>query len=205
MDVLLIGLGTFAVVCASPGPAVVAVVSTAMDRGFRPSFVLTLGLTLALGAWGVLAAAGFGAVLLAAPTALVALKVVGGAYLLWLAWGAGRSALTAGDAAMPGPRAGFRTGLLLNLSNPKTVFAWSATIAVGTPEGAPWAPFLLVPLCMGVMVAIYVLYGLVFSRPVMREAYAGLRRWVEGAAAALFGLAGLGLLRDGLLSAARRT
>ncbi|MEM7641402.1 MAG: LysE family transporter [Pseudomonadota bacterium] len=203
MATLLIGLATFAIVCASPGPAVVAVVSTAMARGFRAALTLTAGLSLALGLWGVLAAAGFGAVLAAAPSALLAFKVLGGAYLLWLAWGAGRSALTPADA----PRAvasGFRAGLLLNLSNPKAVFAWTATIAVGTPADMPGLAWVLVPAAMVVTILIYALYAAAFSRPPMRRAYDRARRWIEGAASALFALAGLALLRDAALSLARR-
>ncbi|MEM7490524.1 MAG: LysE family transporter [Pseudomonadota bacterium] len=204
MDTLLLGLATFAVVCASPGPAVVAVVSTAMARGFRAAMVLTAGLSLALGAWGLLAAAGFGAVLAAAPSALLAFKVAGGAYLLWLAWGAGRAAAQPGAAPAAGP-SGFRAGLILNLSNPKSVFAWTATIAVGTPPDMPALAWVLVPAAMAVTVAIYALYAAAFSRPLLRRAYGTARRWIDGATSALFALAGLALLRDAALQAVRRS
>ncbi|GIT90214.1 amino acid transporter [Jannaschia pagri] len=204
METLLIGLATFAVVCASPGPAVVAVVTTAMARGFGATVALTLGMALALGGWGILAAAGFGAVLAAAPSALIALKILGGLYLIYLAWGAGRSALDTTEGAPPPVVASFRAGLLLNLSNPKSVFAWTATIAVGTPVDAPELAWLLVPLAMGVTVAIYLVYGFAFSRGPMRLAYRRLRRWLDAGASALFGLAGLGLIRDGLLTLWRR-
>ncbi|UWQ22893.1 LysE family translocator [Jannaschia sp. W003] len=203
-DALLIGLATFAVVCASPGPAGLAVVSTAMARGFAASLPLTLGLALALGVWGVVAAAGLGAVLLAAPSALLAFKLFAGLFLLWLAWGAGRSALRPDTSPAPPLRAGFRAGLLLNLSNPKAVLAWSATIAVGTAPDAPWTGWLLVPLAMALTVAIYVAYALAFSRAPLRRAYGRARRGIDGVAAVLFGLAGLAMLRDAAVSLARR-
>ncbi len=204
MDSILIGLATFAVVCASPGPAVLAVVSTAMARGFAAAMSLTLGLALALGVWGVLAAAGFGALLAAAPAALVTLKLFGGAYLLFLAWGAGRAAFSRNSDPRLSPAAGFRAGLLLNLSNPKAVFAWTATIAVGTPAEAPGLAWLLVPLATGVTVAIYTGYSLAFSRSPLRKAYARLRVWMSAVTAGLFALAGAALLRDGVLTAMRR-
>lgn len=196
MSALLLGLATFAVICASPGPAVLAVVSTAMARGLAAALTLTMGLAVAvaLGLWGVLAALGFGAVLAAAPMALTVMKVVGGAYLLWLAWGAGRAALSREAGAVSAPAAGFRAGLLLNLSNPKAVLAWSATIAVGAPPEAPWAAFALVPLCVAATVAIYAIYAAVFSLPAMRRGYRAARRWIEGATAALLGAAGVSLL-----------
>ncbi|SDZ55671.1 Threonine/homoserine/homoserine lactone efflux protein [Jannaschia faecimaris] len=205
MNELLIGLLTFAAVCATPGPAVVAVISSAMSRGFRSSFALTLGLASALGVWGVLAAAGFGAVLAAAPSMLIVLKVLGGIYLLWLAWGAGRSAWASRTSDLPQVRSGFRAGLVLNLSNPKSILAWTATIAVGTPPDAPGMAWLLVPLAALVTVMIYVFYGLFFSLPVMRSAYGRMRRWIDGIAAGVFGAAGLGLMSEGVSSALRRS
>ena len=194
MSALLLGLATFAVVCASPGPAVLAVISTAMARGLAAAMALTLGLTVALGLWGVLAALGFGAVLAAAPMALTAMKVLGGAYLLWLAWCAGRAALSREAEAVSAPASGFRAGLLLNLSNPKAVLAWSATIAVGAPPDAPMAAVALVPLCLAATVAIYAAYAAVFSLPAMRRGYRAARRWIEGATAALLGAAGVSLM-----------
>ena len=61
MSALLVGLAAYAVVCASPGPAILAVVSTAMARGLPAALTLAMGLTVGLGVWGVLAALGFGA------------------------------------------------------------------------------------------------------------------------------------------------
>ncbi len=204
METFLFGLATFAIVCASPGPAVLAMVTTAMARGMGAAMRLNLGLTLALGVWGLFAAAGFGAVLAAAPSALIGFKVGGGAYLLWLAWGAGCAAIrpASGTLAIP---SGFRAGLILNLSNPKAVFAWTATIAVGTPPDMPGLAWLLVPLTMVATVLIYAIYGLIFSRPLMRGAYASARRWIDGVASGLFALAGLALMRDGAFALARRS
>ncbi|MBM2577200.1 LysE family transporter [Jannaschia sp. Os4] len=197
MDVLLIGLATFSVVCATPGPAILTVIGTAMAQGLGTALRLSLGLSLALGLWGVLAAAGFGALLAAAPTALAVLKAGGGVYLLWLAWSAGRAALRvrAGTAAGGG---GFRAGLLLNLSNPKSVFAWTAAIAVGTPPEAPALAWLLVPMATVAAVAINGTYAVVFSRPAFRTAYARARRWLDGIAATVFAAFGAGLLSEGL-------
>ncbi|WGH79214.1 LysE family translocator [Jannaschia ovalis] len=203
VDSLLLGLATFAVVCASPGPAILTVVQTAMARGLRPALMLALGLSLALGVWGLLAAAGFGVVLAAAPSALLLLKILGGGYLLWLAFASGRAAAS-DEPVRARAAAGFRAGLVLNLSNPKAVFAWTATIAVGTPAAAPGLAWLLVPLATILAVAINGGYALVFSRRAMRRAYDRTRRWIDGMAAALFGLAGLALIRDGLIGAVRR-
>ncbi|MEM8825291.1 MAG: LysE family transporter, partial [Pseudomonadota bacterium] len=137
------------------------------------------------------------------PSALIGLKLIGGAYLLWLAWASGRAAMAPG-ATKPAAASGFKAGLFLNLSNPKAVFAWTATIAVGTPADAPGLAWLLVPLATLLAVAINGGYALVFSRPPMRRAYDRARAWIEGTAASLFALAGLALIRDAALSMVRR-
>jgi threonine/homoserine/homoserine lactone efflux protein len=203
MDALLLGLATFAVVCASPGPAILTVIQTAMARGLRAALALALGLSLALGVWGLVAPTGLHAILAAAPSVLVTFKLVGGAYLLWLAWTSARSAAAPKPVASLAAR-GFRAGLILNLSNPKSILAWTAAIAVGTPPDAPGLAWALVPLATLAAVAINGGYAIVFSRPPMRRAYDRARRWIDGAAAGLFALAGLALLRDGLTGALRR-
>lgn len=73
--------------------------------------------------WHVaLAALGLAAVIAAHPEALTAIKYVGAAYLLWLAWKSWQagSALGSGRAA-PDARRAFLRGILSNVTNPKPV------------------------------------------------------------------------------------
>ncbi|MFN3868099.1 MAG: LysE family translocator [Hyphomicrobiaceae bacterium] len=139
----------FFVAAASPGPATLAVSTTAMAAGARPAAALGLGLAVGLAFWGVVAAAGLGAVLVQSSVALTVLRWFGGAYLLWLAWQSARSALLPTrlpDEAVPvaDGRMMFR-GLILNLSNPKAVLAWISVLAIGlgSTEGGSIKPRLL--------------------------------------------------------------
>ena len=188
----------FLVAAGSPGPATLAVAATAMARGRRAGMATGLGLGLGLAFWGVIAAAGLGAAILAWAPALVVLRLAGGAFLLWLAWKSAKSALQPDVADDPSPlpdRALFRRGLLLNLLNPKAVLAWGAVIAIGLPQGAGPAEFAaIVAVCSAIGVALYAIYAVAFSMPPVRGWYTRARRGIEAACALSFGLAGIRLM-----------
>lgn len=190
----------FFVAAASPGPATLAVAATAMAHGRAAGLAFSAGLALGLAFWGVLAAAGLGALMLTSTTALVVLRLLGGAYLLYLAWGSARSALSADDERVAPPprvagRVAFRRGLLLNLLNPKAVLAWIAVLAIGLPGGAGATELLLVTIACALLgLAIYAGYAVILSRPAAMAFYRRARRWLEGVFAAVFGYAGLRLM-----------
>lgn len=198
----LIAVGlAFWVVAASPGPANISNATIAMKYGRKPSLIYGAGLSVALAFWGVLAATGLGAVLQASVGLLVALKVLGAAYLLWLAWQSARSAFNPRPAKLARVPAGnwFLRGLILNLSNPKSVVAWMAALSVGLDPNATAASVAITTLlCVGVAFANNLMYSLVFSTNGMMAAYDRSRRWVDGVVAGLFALAGFGLLKSAL-------
>ncbi|RKK02658.1 LysE family transporter, partial [Teichococcus wenyumeiae] len=75
-----------AISTATPGSATVMAVASGARFGFVPSLPLVAGLALGIGVMAAAAAGGLGAVLLLLPSAQVALRLAGTAYLLWLAW-----------------------------------------------------------------------------------------------------------------------
>ncbi len=197
---LLAPAATFVIAAGSPGPATLAVAATAMARGRRSGLALAAGLALGLALWGVVVGAGLGALMLHWAPALVALRVAGGALLIWLAWKSALSAPAAApdrDRGLPpaAPGVMFRRGLLLNAMNPKAVLAWTAVIAVGLPSGADaarlWA---VVAVCAVLGVAVNSLYAVWFSVPAVTAFYRRARRGLEAAFAAFFGYAGLRLI-----------
>ncbi|MEO1775807.1 MAG: LysE family translocator [Pseudomonadota bacterium] len=190
----------FAVAAGSPGPATLAVAATAMARGRRAGCWLGAGLALGLTFWGIVAAAGLGALMLQSVTALTILRILGGLYLLYLAWKAAQSAIMTDAAAAEAVKGAagwglFRQGLALNLMNPKAVLAWLAVLAIGLPAGAEAGMVALVTgLCAALGLALYLVYVALFSLPAVMGGYRRARRGIEAAVAALFGLAGLRLL-----------
>ena len=137
MPVSALGLfAGFAVVASfTPGPAVMLAVNNAMHFGWRRALWSSLGNISGLLTLSMLSALGINAVLQGSATAFTLLKTAGALYLIWLGvqqWrkagaGAGASA-PAAPAPAPGlgavqarPRALYRRGLTVALTNPKAI------------------------------------------------------------------------------------
>lgn len=194
---LLVPAATFLVAAGSPGPATLAVAATAMARGRRSGLMLGAGLSVGLAFWGVIAAAGLGVLMLHWTPALMALRIAGGGFLIWLAWKSARSALTVTPAEDQDPPAAsssamFLRGVLLTAMNPKAVLAWTAVISIGLPSDAGAAQlWTIVAVCTTLGAALYALYAVGVSFPTVTAGYWRARRGLEAAFAALFGYAGL--------------
>ncbi|MEM6973803.1 MAG: LysE family translocator [Pseudomonadota bacterium] len=196
LEAMLPALIAFFVAAASPGPATLALAATAMSRGLRPGMAFATGLAVGLALWGIVAAAGLGALMQTSAWALVVVRMIGGAYLLYLAWQAARAALSAADETrhLLGGNL-FRRGAMLNATNPKAVFAWLAVLSIGLPDGGtPGTLWLMTAACALLGLAIYLSYAMAFSRPAMMAGYASGRRWIEALAALVFGLVGFRLI-----------
>ncbi len=199
LTTLLMVAAAFWVIAASPGPANISNAAVAMRYGRRASIIYGLGLSVALAFWGLLAATGMGAVLQASVWLLVVLKVLGGCYLLWLAWQSGRSALQPGDTQVTEIGAGrwFWRGMILNLSNPKSVIAWMAALSMGLdPSDTILSVVATTLVCTAIAFFNNLSYSLVFSMGGMMAVYRRCRRWIEGASAVLFATGGLALIRS---------
>ncbi|NNE21598.1 MAG: LysE family transporter [Rhizobiales bacterium] len=188
----------FFIVTVSPGPANIAVATVAMSSGRPGGLLFGLGLSVGLAFWGVVAATGMGAVLQGASHLLIALKIAGGLYLLWLALQSARSAIKPSGSASAKSYRGrwFTRGLILNLSNPKAVVAWMAALSMGLGSGDnATAVVTALLVCVALGFVNYAGYALVFSISGVMSGYSRARRWIDGVVAGLFALAGFGLLR----------
>ncbi|WP_127104600.1 LysE family translocator [Pararhodobacter zhoushanensis] len=200
LDAFLLAFIAYLFAVASPGPSTLAIISTAMTQGRIPAVVLALGVMTGSMVWAGLAATGLSALLTTYAQALVAIKIAGGVYLLFLAYKSARSALSASaPSQLPSARmtagALYRRGVLLHLSNPKSVLGWVAILSLGLGPAAPaHSAQILIAGCAVLGVAVHVGYALLFSMPQVTRAYRAARRWIDGALALLFGLAGLRLL-----------
>ena len=197
-SLITIGIAFF-VAAASPGPATLGAATVAMRSGRRDGIRFALGLSAGLAFWGIIAATGVGAILEASAWALTLLKLVGGVYLLWLALRFAQSARRNSEVNTHFVTGShwFTRGLLLNLSNPKAVIAWMATLSLGISNNHGILQVAVATLlCMILGALIYAAYALAFSMPGAMNGYARARRWIDGAVAGVFAIAGLGLLRS---------
>ncbi len=204
LSLLSIGLAFF-VIAVSPGPATLSNATIAMSRGRKASLVYGAGLSLGLLFWGIIAASGMGAILQSSVYLLMALKVFGGMYLLWLAFLSGKSALNPSDSKITevdsrvSNKEWLIRGFILNISNPKTVIAWMAALSVGM--GANDGILSLtagVIVCTLVGFAVNAMYSLCFSLSGIMYGYQKASRWINGIAAGLFALSGVALFRSAL-------
>jgi homoserine/homoserine lactone efflux protein len=136
---------TFAVVavCVSlvPGPAVVAVVSSALRGGFRSSLAANAGVLVGDAAFVAAAAAGLGALLVASHPLFVAVKWLGIAYLAYLGVRALLDRGTGYTFDAPGrERRAFRLGLTTQLANPKVMLFFGALLPQFVDASHPATP-----------------------------------------------------------------
>jgi threonine/homoserine/homoserine lactone efflux protein len=195
--------GTYILAAGSPGPSNMAIMSIAMRAGRSPALAFALGVMTGSVTWGVLAATGSSALLHAYAGILPALRVAGGAYLLYLAYKAARSAARpfvareTGERAEGPLRAFYLRGLALHLTNPKAILAWVAIIALGLPADAPaFGPAVIVAGCAMLGCLTFGGYALAFSTRPVAAAYARMCRGFDGLLALTFGYAGLRLLLE---------
>jgi threonine/homoserine/homoserine lactone efflux protein len=195
---------TFFVVAASPGPATLAVSTVSAAWGRQRGMLFGAGFALGLGFWGLVAARGLGAILQTTAHLFVLLKVAGGIYLLWLAYGSARAAMRMGDVgdgaddhAPKNSGRWFARGLALNLSNPKAVVAWMAALSVGLGAEDGMLSLIIATIgCALIGLLIYAAYAAAFSLSSVMFGYARFRRGIDSTVAALFAVAGLALLRS---------
>ena len=84
MQAWLLFCATEAILCFTPGPAVLLVVSQAISRGTRAGFAASLGILTANIAYFALSGTSLGAVLVTSWQAFTVIKWVGAGYLVWL-------------------------------------------------------------------------------------------------------------------------
>ncbi|MBX2826196.1 MAG: LysE family translocator [Gammaproteobacteria bacterium] len=191
----------FFIVAVSPGPATISNAAIAMSQGRKTSLIYGAGLSCGLVFWGVIAATGMGAVLQGSLYLLLVLKVLGGLYLLWLAYQSGQAAMRKDTEVVvkTEDRRWFLRGLVLNMSNPKSVIAWMAALSLGLGANSGTSAVIAATLvCIIVGFVTNALYSVVFSVRGMMLGYRRFRRNIDGFVAALFTVAGLGLIRSAI-------
>jgi threonine/homoserine/homoserine lactone efflux protein len=165
---------TSLIVVVSPGTGVLYTVAAGLSRGSRASIVAAFGCTLGILPHMAAAILGVAALLHASAVAFQSLKVVGVAYLLYMAWSAlrERGALEVEDAG--GPRSAGRvivTAILINLLNPKLSMFFLAFLPqfVSAADPRPLARMLeLSAVFMLLTFVVFVGYG-VFAASIRRH------------------------------------
>lgn len=191
----------YTIAVASPGPSNMAIMGVAMGQGRMPALVLAAGIMTGSMVWAVLAATGVSTLLAAYANALTAIKIGGGLYLLYLAVKSARSALKVGEdearqeRGLIDYRRLYWRGLMLHLTNPKSILAWIAIMSLGLKSDAPGhTASATIAGCAVIGLTTFGGYALIFSAQPMVRLYQKARRWIEATLALFFGFAGIRLL-----------
>jgi len=203
---LLIAWTAYLIGTASPGPAILAILTTSISQGRKAGLALAFGVLTGSYTWAMLTASGLSALIRACGHAIIILKIAGACYLFWLAYNALRAAMRSDRSAIV-PAAKVQTslkrlylkGLGIHLTNPKAIFSWIMLVSLGMPEGAPvgvTATFIGGCMVLGLMT--FCGFAIVFSLSPVHRAYLRSKRLIESLMAGFFAFAGLKLLTSRL-------
>lgn len=181
----------------SPGPAVLLSARTGLTGGMRAGMLVAAGIGLGAVIWASAALFGLALVFEAAPAALWSLKIVGGAYLVWLGWRSWRDAgeplsLTAAKEPRRAELSPFRLGLLTQLANPKPAIMFSAIFVGAVPPGTSgWVIVLLLGVVFLNEAVWNAMVARFFALDRARKGYAGLKTLIDRGFGAVLMLIGL--------------
>lgn len=195
---LLAFWAAFTLALISPGPNFALMLRIGLGCGRRAALRTTLGIAVGEAVWGFAALFGIATLAVRYPVLGSAIRCAGGAFLLWLAFGALRSAWRNGGAATNArvpAGGGFWTGLTLMLLNAKAGFFWVSLTGVllGT-DLAPATAALAIAVAVLLSLAWHGLLAVAFSGRRLTRLYARARRGIEAVLGAALAALGVKLL-----------
>lgn len=182
-----------------PGPALLYTAAQTISRGRRAGLLAALGIHIGCYAHVAAAAFGLSAIFSAVPTLYFALKIIGGAYLIFLGVQMIRTKAEAGPVPTLPPktsRRAFADSVLVEVLNPKVAVFFIAFLPqFVSPEAALpiWAQFLILGTVVNFFFTSADLVTVLFASEVTKRLsrsskFQTLTRWAGGSL-----LAGLGL------------
>jgi threonine efflux protein len=174
------------VATAIPGPNVLLVMRAAMTRSRRDGLAIAVGIAVSDAIWVLTAIIGLSTLFGHVAWLYTCVRVLGGLYLVFLGIQTWRSARHHAEiaAAQPDRNAfgSLSTGLMTNLTNPKSAIFFGSVFATTLPLGAP--PWVWVTVV--VIIVINALWWhstltVLFSLTPVRSAYRRAKAWCDRA------------------------
>jgi len=197
-------LGALLIGAISPGPSFVLIARTSMAASRIDGLFAAIGMGIGGVVLSVLALLGLQAVLASVPWLYLALKFVGGLYLVYIAvriWrGAKESIVISGaeEGIRKSVKKSFLLGLFTQLSNPKTAVVYGSVFAALLPHGLPSSATLSLPfLVFFVEAGWYSMVAFSLSSESSRAAYLRSKMHIDRVAGGVMGLLGLKLVAAG--------
>jgi threonine/homoserine/homoserine lactone efflux protein len=136
---LAVFTAAYALMVATPGPGVAALVARVLGRGTKGVPALIAGYVIGDLFWFTLAALGLAAIAKTFATVFLIIKYLGAVYLLYLAykmWSAPVSKAALGEGEDATPRQLFMAGLTVTIGNPKPIAFFLALLPTVIDLGA---------------------------------------------------------------------
>jgi len=163
LETWLLFCATETILCFTPGPAVLLVVSQSIARGTWAGFAASLGIVTANTAYFALSGTSLGAILMASWQAFTVIKWLGAGYLVWLGGQMlfkKQLALSRLDAPEPPTHSrqrAFSLAVLTQGANPKALVFFTAILPQFINPNAPVLPQILIMGVSSVVIELVVL------------------------------------------------
>lgn len=197
LSVVLI-LGALLAGAVSPGPSFVLIAKMSMGNSRKDGIAASIGMGIGGVIFSILALLGLHATLKNVPTLYIALKILGGIYIVYLAlciWRGANEPLTVVDEKINLKstfRKSFLIGVVTQISNPKTAIVYGSIMAALLPTSIPnMLYYVLPPLVFMVEAGWYLLVTLVLSTSSPRTMYLRSKSLFDRIAGGI--MAGLGV------------
>lgn len=160
-DILIAFTLAATVLALVPGPDNIFVLTQSALNGVRAGVAITFGLATGLVVHTAAVVLGLAALLQVSVVAFTVLKLVGAAYLLYLAWGAWRAPVEniEGTATKLSAAGYYRRGIIMNVTNPKVSIFFLAFLPQFVEPGAGSVTSQLLVLALIFMVVTLVVFS----------------------------------------------
>ena len=193
MDYAIVLISVFAIFIPAlilPGPDFVAVVRSSMTYGTRTGLLTTLGVSMGLCLYATLSLVGLSAILVQYQWLTWAVRVLGGAYLIFLGIKLLRTKprqIELDQSAQPSRNRAVLFGFLVTLTNPKAIVLFASVFATAVTASTPaWLMVVMIGLVTASSLVWYSCVSVFMSSaPVMRR-FQRARHWIERAAGVCF-------------------
>lgn len=180
----------------SPGPSFVVALRVAARDGFGVASALALGFGLGAVIWAVAAMAGMAVLFELVPVLFTTLKLVGAAFLLFIAammWKHAADPMPAAEAQAPrSALSAIRFGFLTFATNPKpAIFFGAIFVGLVPPDTSlTWKAAIVAAVFVNETLW-YIFVARVFSMPRARAAYVRAKAWIDRGFSTLIAAFGL--------------
>lgn len=187
----------------SPGPSFLIVAQNSLSKTRAHGIATSIGTGLGAALFALLAALGVTTLLEQTPTAYFVFRVVGGVYLLWLAY---RIFKGATQPLAEGPEQGLSEGglitallkgFIVQTSNPKTIFIIASIFSAVMPDEPPVNTALYVTLiAFTIDFCWYAVVAMSLSKKSSRDFYKRMKVYFDRVAASLLFLLSIKLFTE---------